>query len=105
MRCDSFFSDRPQFELNSRKTAGYKSNQRGSFPGNADVIQEDHQLVLQREPFQSGILSSSILFGLTIVCLVLGVVSNVYTEGQPNQHVVTTGQTLKGAVNVDAAMY
>ena len=39
------------------------------------------------------------------MCLVLGVVSNVYTEGQPNQHGVTTGQTLKGAVNVDAAMY
>lgn len=91
MRHDSFFSDRPQFDLFTRTRNTFKGNQRGSFPGNAEIFKEESDLVLERTPQQNFFFSSSGLFGLTIMCVALGVVSNVYSDGQTAApHIVTT---------------
>jgi len=92
MRHDSFFSDRPQFDLFTRNQNSFKNNQRGSFPGNAEIFKEEESdLVLERMPQQNFFFSSGSLFGLTIMCVVLGVVSNVYSEEQTvAQHTFST---------------
>lgn len=83
-RFDSFFSDTPKFELQNRKLDQLitEKNIRLQLQEN-DVVseppfdEEPPQMVLQRQP-QISIGMNTALFSLTIVCAVLGIVTNFY---------------------------
>ena len=118
-RFDSFFSDTNAFELFKRQDSLFsqaagahhqvlkKNDTRLLIPDHdvGEEAQEPPQVMLQRNKHSLAPGMNNALFGLTIVCAVLGVVTNLSGANEPHQEIKPTIYSGQIQKNFSSAMH